>query len=197
MTAGRPETSIGSPLEPGGSTGTADMGPRETVLRPTLLETAMVWLGCFCAVAIFALSMADIVLRAASVEFFLAAEANGILMAWMIFLAMAHVTRTRSHISIDFLERLVPGWLRVGLRVFDHLVMLGYVAVLSWYCGQLAWTSYVNEVRSSSILRWPVVYAQAGVLAGLSVLALTQCLILLDELRAGLRRAAPRKTEQS
>lgn len=155
----------------------------------------MVWIGCLCAVAIFSLSLADIVLRAASVEFFLAGEANGILMAWMIFHAMAYVTRTRSHISLDFLDRLLPGWLRTGVRLFGYLVMLLYVAVLSWYCGQLAWTSYINDVRSSSILRWPVIYAQMGVLVGLALLAVTQCLILFADLRSAGRGQAARNAD--
>lgn len=145
----------------------------------------MIWIGCACAILIFLLSLADIVLRAASVEFFLAGESNGILMAWMIFLALAYVTRTRSHLSLDFLDRLLPRWLRTTLRIFGYLVMLGYVAVLSWYCGKLVWSSYMNDVRSSSILRWPVVYAQLGVLVGLVLMAVTQLLILIADLRAG------------
>jgi TRAP-type C4-dicarboxylate transport system permease small subunit len=121
------------------------------------------------------------------VEFFLAGEANGILMAWMIFLALPHVTRTGSHLSLDALDKLAPDWLATLFRVFGYLVMLVYVAVLSWYCGQLAWSSFLNDVRSSSILRWPVIYAQMGVMLGLALLAVTQCLILVADLRSGGR----------
>jgi len=147
----------------------------------------MIWIGCACAILIFLLSLADIVLRSASVEFFLAGEANGILMAWMIFLALAYVTRTRSHLSLDFIDRFAPPWLSFALRIFGYLVMLGYVVVLAWYCGKLVWSSYVNDVRSSSILRWPVIYAQLGVLTGLVLMAVTQCLILIADLRSGGR----------
>ena len=187
MTSGRPETHLGSSSRSEGLDDPSDIGLSDAVFQPTVLEEAMIWIGSGCAVVIFVLSLADILLRSLSVEFFLAGEANGILMAWMIFLAMAHVTRTRSHISLEFMERLVPTWLGTTLRIFGYCVMLGYVAVLSWYCGQLAWSSYVNDVRSSSILRWPVIYAQLGVLIGLILMAVTQVLILIGDLRAGLR----------
>lgn len=187
MTSGRPETHLGSSSRSEGPTCPSDIGLPDAVFRPTALEEAMIWIGSGCAVVIFVLSLADILLRALSIEFFLAGEANGILMSWMIFLAMAHVTRTRSHISLEFMERLVPTWLATTLRIFGYCVMLGYVAVLSWYCEQLAWSSYVNDVRSSSILRWPVIYAQLGVLVGLILMAVTQVLILIGDLRAGLR----------
>jgi TRAP-type C4-dicarboxylate transport system permease small subunit len=187
MTTGRPEEEIGSSFGTEVREGASVNGPSARVLRPTLLERALVWIGCGCAVVILLLSMADIVLRALSVEFFMAGEANGILMAWMIFLAMPLVTRTRSHISIDFLDRLLQLRSAFVLRIFGYLVMLGYVAVLSWYCGQLAWSAYLSDLRSSSILRWPVVYAQLGVLVGLVLVALTQCLMLLADLRDGWR----------
>lgn len=195
MTSRRPDIEIGSSRQAEGHEGPSDPWLPEEILRPTMLERAMIWIGCVCAVAIFFLSLADIVLRAASVEFFLAGEANGILMAWMIFLAMAYVTRTRSHISLDFLDRLVPGWLRTAMRFFGYIVMLLYVAVLSWYCGQLAWSSYVNDVRSSSILRWPLIYAQLGVLVGLALLAVTQCLILYADLRSAGRGQTARNRD--
>jgi TRAP-type C4-dicarboxylate transport system permease small subunit len=185
MISGRPEHEIGSSRQAEGPVGPSESGLPDAILCPTLLERAMIWIGCACAILIFLLSLADIVLRAASVEFFLAGESNGILMAWMIFLALAYVTRTRSHLSLDFLDRLLPRWLRTTLRIFGYLVMLGYVAVLSWYCGKLVWSSYMNDVRSSSILRWPVVYAQLGVLVGLVLMAVTQLLILIADLRAG------------
>jgi TRAP-type C4-dicarboxylate transport system permease small subunit len=185
--SGRPEHEIGSSSQTEGSVDPSDSGLQDAILYPTLLERAVIWIGCACAVLIFFLSLADIVLRAVSVEFFLAGEANGILMAWMIFLALAYVTRTRSHISLDFLERVAPKWLNTGFRFFGYIVMLGYVGVMAWYCGQLAWSSYVNDVRSSSILRWPVIYAQMGVLVGLVLMAVTQCLILIADLRSSGR----------
>jgi TRAP-type C4-dicarboxylate transport system permease small subunit len=187
MTQRRPDSEFGSSYQTEGPTGPSVPTGSTGTMRPTLLETVALWIGCLCAVLIFGLSFADIVLRAASVEFFVAGEANGILMAWMIFLAMAHATRTGSHLSLDFLGRHLPDWLQMVIRVFGYLVMLTYIAVLSWYCGKVAWSSYINEVRSSTILRWPVIYAQLGVLMGLALLALTQCLILIADLRSGGR----------
>lgn len=191
MISRRPDGEIGSSSQGKGLAGPSELQTPDTIFRPNLLERAMLGIGCVCAVMIFGFSMADIVLRSASIEFFLAGEANAILLAWMIFLAMAYATRTRSHISLEFLDGVLPEWLRTVIRFFGYLVMLGYIAVLSWYCGQLAWTSYMNEVRSSSILRWPVIYAQMGVLVGLAVMAVTQCLILVADLRSGGRGHPP------
>lgn len=187
MMSRRPEQDIGSSRKAEGPSGPSEPGLPDGFLCPTLLERAMVWIGCVCAILIFLLSLTDIVLRAASVEFFLAGEANGILMAWMIFLALAYVTRTGSHLSLDFLDRVLPRWMSAVLRIFGYLVMLGYVVVLSLYCGKLVWSSYMNDVRSSSILRWPVIYAQLGVLVGLVLMAVTQVLVLIADLRAGGR----------
>jgi TRAP-type C4-dicarboxylate transport system permease small subunit len=183
---GRPEKVTGSCHQKSeGPVGPFEPYVSDTIYRANPLERATIWIGCACVVIIFLLSVADIVLRAVSVEFFLAGEANGILMAWMIFLTLAIVTRTRSHMSLDFLERLIPVWLSTGFRFFGYVVMLGYVAVLTWYCAQLTWSSYVNDVRSSSILRWPVIYAQMGVLIGLALMAVTQFLVLIGDLRSG------------
>ena len=192
MSTGRADDDIGPPSTSGGPE--AAVGP---AVRTTPLERAMLALCCVAGVLIFALSLADIVLRAASVEFFMAGEANGILLAWMVFLALPYVTRTGSHISLDFVDQVAPDWLRAGFRIFGYLVMIVYVVVLSWYCGQLTWTSFVNDVRSSSILRWPVVYAQVGVMLGLVLLAATQCLILIADVRSGGRVHPPQGARPS
>ena len=77
MMSGRPDPKAGSPRQAGGPSGPSDPGFPDRVPCPTLLERAMIWIGCACAILIFLLSLADIVLRSASVEFFLAGEANG------------------------------------------------------------------------------------------------------------------------
>jgi len=156
-----------------------------------LIERGARTLACVCCAVMALLVMADIVLRPLRVEFFWAGEGSGILMAWTVFLALPAVTRTRSHISIDLFANHTGPRLKRLIGLFGHVLMMVYVALLIYFCARMAWNSHVLDLRSSSILRLPLVYAQGGVVVGLALLLLTECVMTCREVM-GWSRAGGR-----
>jgi TRAP-type C4-dicarboxylate transport system permease small subunit len=138
----------------------------------------------FAAIAcllVAALSVVDVILRPLHVEFFWASELVPILLAWSVFLALPAVTRTRSHLSLDFVGKYIGAHGRHGLRIVGYVLMLTYIGALVYFCGRMAWASYVTDLRTPSILRLPAFYAQAGVVLGLILLVITQFMMLIRE----------------
>jgi TRAP-type C4-dicarboxylate transport system permease small subunit len=166
--------------------------PTDPVLRLNGLEKASLALACLCCVLIGVLSLADVVLRTAKVEFHIAGEGSTILLAWLLFLVLPAATRRRAHLSLGYFDTIAPAWLRKSVRIFGHLVMLVYVVTLMWFLGRMAMTSLANDLRSSSILRLPLIYAQSGVILGLGLLTLTQVSIMIRDI---LTPAATGQTE--
>lgn len=158
------------------------VAPTDLVLRLNWLEKLSLALACLCCVLIGMLSLTDVVLRTAKVEFHFAGEGSTILLAWLLFLVLPAATRRRAHLSLGFFDTLAPPWAQKTARVFGHLVMLVYVLTLMWFLGRMAMTSLANDLRSSSILRLPVIYAQSGVILGLGLLTLTQISILIRDI---------------
>lgn len=134
-----------------------------------------------CCLMLGILSIADIVFRSLRIQFFWASELNGIFMAWSVFLALPAVTRMRGHLTVDLVPSLAgPSWQRV-FDVTTGVLMIVYVGVLTYYCGRMAWHSYIDDLRSSTILRLPVIYAQGGVVVGLVLMLVTQGIMLLQD----------------
>lgn len=179
-----------APVREGDRSGPPQVALGAPVLRPplNLLERISLWLAAACCTLIASLAAADIVLRPLRVEFFWASEGVGILMAWTVFLALPAVTRQESHISLEFIGSIVGPRLLRALQIAGYLLMLVYIAVIAWFCARMAWNSYVTDLRSASILRLPVVYSQLGVVIGLVILSITQCMMLV---RAMMRRGGP------
>lgn len=159
--------------------------------RLAVLERAGLYVAAGCCVLITILALLDIVLRALNVEFFIAGEGSGILLAWLIFLAIPATTRSGSHLSLTYFQEVAGPRLQKAVRIFGYLVMLAYVGVLLFYCGRMAWISYEDDLRSSSILRLPLIYAQFGVVLGLGLLMVTQFLVLLRDIATPAGQGAP------
>lgn len=154
------------------------------VTEPQLnwLEWLSLVLACICCVLIGALSLADVVLRSIRIEFHIAGEGSTILLAWLFFLVLPAVARRRAHLSLNYFDTIAPAWPRKAVRVFGHLVMVVYVVTLIWFLGRMAMASLADNLRSSSILRLPLIYGQSGVILGLGLLTLTQISILIREI---------------
>lgn len=150
-------------------------------------ERAALTLAALFLVILFVLLLTDVVLRMLRIEFYWGSEASGLLMAWMIVLALPMVTRTRSHIATDFVVTHLPFRGRMAVQVLGGLLMLGFLGVLIWKCGDLALRSWTGGIRSQGILRLPVFWMQGGMVLGLGLLAVSQALVLIEDVRVCLR----------
>lgn len=156
-------------------------GAFEALLRLTLIERIALGVACLCTVMIGVLSFLDIVFRTARIEFHLAGEGSTIMLAWLLFLVLPAATRRRQHISLTFIEHWAGPRTRKAIRLFGHLVMLVYMAVLGWFLWRLAMNSIAQDLRTASILRLPQIYAQSGVVLGTGLLLITQVHMLIAD----------------
>ncbi len=97
--------------------------------------------------------------------------------------AMAHVLVTRGHVRIDALYGGFSPRVRSLLDIFALLVLGLFVAALLERAWDVAWTSYVDEIRSNSPNRMPLAWAQLPWFAGIALFFIT---LVLAVLRSGL-----------
>lgn len=147
-------------------------------------ERAGVFASAALLIVLFGLLLTDVILRWLRVEFYWGSEGSGLLMAWMIFLALPMVMRTRGHIATDFLVAHLPPTVRAVLRMAGHVLMIVYLGCLVWYCAHLAYSNWLGGTRFQGILRLPMYLVQSGILFGLVLMLISEILILREEARA-------------
>jgi len=147
-------------------------------------ERAGVFASAALLIVLFGLLLTDVVLRWLRVEFYWGSEGGGLLMAWMIFLALPMVMRTRGHISTDFALAYLPDRAKAVLGMAGHVLMIAYLASLAWYCADLAHSNWQSGARFQGILRLPMYLVQSGILLGLILMLVSEILILFEEARA-------------
>ena len=96
---------------------------------------------------------------------------------------MAHVLVKRGHVRIDALYGGFSPRVRSLLDIFALLVLGLFVAALLERAWDVAWTSYVDEIRSNSPNRMPLAWAQLPWFAGIALFFIT---LVLAVLRLGL-----------
>ncbi|MEQ9243659.1 TRAP transporter small permease [Roseovarius indicus] len=156
--------------------------------KARLHERAGVFASAALLIVLFGLLLTDVILRWLHVEFYWGSEGGGLLMAWMIFLALPMVMRTRGHIATDFVVAHLPDGVKAVLRMAGHVLMIAYLACLVWYCADLAHSNWQGGARFQGILRLPMYLVQSGILVGLLLMLLSEILILYEEARAFGRR---------
>ena len=145
------------------------------------MERASEFIASVCLVAMFVLLLLDVSFRFAREEFYWGAELSGIMMAWLTIFGLPWVTRNRSHLSTGIAtDILAPGPQKV-LRYVGYGLMLFYLLVMIWYCGDLALKNVQNEARSAGILRLPLAIVQVGIGIGLVLTAISQIAVLRHE----------------
>ena len=90
-------------------------------------ERAGVFASAALLIVLFGLLLTDVILRWLHVEFYWGSEGGGLLMAWMIFLALPMVMRTRGHIATDFVVAHLPDGVKAVLRMAGHVLMIAYL----------------------------------------------------------------------
>lgn len=101
--------------------------------------------------------------------------------------SMAHVLMTRSHVRIDALYGRLSLRVRAFLDVIALLALGIFVAALLERAWDVAFTSYVEEIRSNTPLRLPLAWAQVPWFAGIALFALALVLTVLRSLIALIR----------
>lgn len=101
--------------------------------------------------------------------------------------SMAHVLVSRGHVRIDALYGRFGPRTRALLDIFALLVMGLFVAVLLERAGNVAFTSYSEDIRSNTQLRIPLALAQLPWFGGIALFAIALLLALMRSIAAVLR----------
>lgn len=101
--------------------------------------------------------------------------------------AMAFVLVTRGHVRIDALYGGFGPKVRSLLDIFALLVLGVFVAALLERAWDVAWTSYVEEIRSNSPNRMPLAWAQLPWFGGIALFFVALVLAVLRATLALLR----------
>ncbi|PTM42644.1 TRAP-type C4-dicarboxylate transport system permease small subunit [Bosea sp. 124] len=117
-----------------------------------------------------------------------ATEFAGLCLAASTFFGLAHTFRRGSHVRIDLIIGRLPQATRHKVEIFNCLLGAVVVSFLGWHVGLLAIQSFQFHDVSPGLLAMPFWIPQAGVAAGIIVLAVA----LIDELVWLLRGGAPR-----
>ncbi len=96
--------------------------------------------------------------------------------------SMAHVLVNRGHVRIDALYGRLSPRVRALLDIFALLVLGLFVAALFERAWDIAFTSYIEQIRSNTPLRLPLVWAQLPWFAGIALFFIA---LLLAVLRSG------------
>lgn len=147
-------------------------------------ERAAVAVSALLLAVLFGLMLIDVVLRWLRVEFYWGNEAGGMLMAWLIFLALPMVIRARSHISTDFLVASLSPKSALAIRVLGNFMMVAYLIIVTWLCTDLAHRNFLGGTRAQGILRLPSYYIDIGVVFGLVLMVISQILTLIEDIRS-------------
>ena len=101
--------------------------------------------------------------------------------------SMAYVLVNRGHVRIDALYGRLSPRVRALLDIFALLVLGLFVAVLLERAWDIAFTSYIEELRSNTPLRLPLAWAQLPWFAGIALFFIALILAVLRSVAALLR----------
>lgn len=131
-------------------------------------------LAAICCAIMFLFLMADIGLRLINIPFLWPIEYSGFLMAFIVFLPLAGITRRREHMAADFFINSIGGGVERSFRRWliplANLIFAGAICWLGWSTMQ---TSYLDGVKSLGPLRTPMWIPQTVMVVALIALAIS------------------------
>lgn len=107
-------------------------------------------------------------------------ELNEYILLFVPFLAAAWLLRHNGHITVDLLDRVLPGSVLRALNVFIAIVGVLVSGFLVWYGTLVTLDAYQRELISMTVVQFPQVYV-------LAVIPLGSLLLVLEFIRKGYR----------
>ena len=153
-----------------------------------------IWLGGAMLFAAAAIVTAEVLLRkglgalfGSNFVFSGSDEISAYLFAVGTSWSMAHVLVTRGHVRIDALYGAFGPRTRTFLDLFALIVLGIFVGALLERAWDIAFTSYVENIRSNTPLRLPLAWSQLPWFGGIALFALALALAILRTLLALVR----------
>lgn len=145
-------------------------------------------LAAVCCAVMFVLLISDIVLRKFSINFLWPIEYNGFLMAFIVFLPLAGITRRREHMAADFFINSIGGGVERGFRqVIIPVAVLLFALGMLYLAWMTARGSWMDETNSMGPLRTPMWIPQSVMVIACVAMAFNA---LVDLIRLSAARPA-------
>jgi len=149
----------------------------------------LVWFGGALLILAAFIVTVDVILRklfnismAGSDE--LSGYAFGIATAASLTYALLH----RSNIRVDALYQHLPVWLRATLDILGHILLVSFLAYVTWRGFLMVADTWANQSRSITPLRTPLAIPQTAWLAGLLLCVVTGTVMTLSALISFFKR---------
>jgi len=141
------------------------------------------WISGFALIVTCALVMAEVLLR----KFFGVTlggmdEITGYVLAVSVAWTLAYALLEQAHIRIDILYNMVNRRARAGLDLLSLAAMTGFMALVSYWAGQLLKSSIQFGATSNTALQVPLWLPQGLWVGGLLFFTLTLLLLMLRAL---------------
>ena len=104
-----------------------------------------------------------------------ASEVATLAFAWVVFFGATACIKYRLHPSIDMLVTRLPGALQIGVRWFNHALVLGFCAFMAWFGTRFAIDAWSNP---SPVLRLPLTWLYGPVAFCFALMALRYLQVL-------------------
>ncbi len=137
-------------------------------------------LAALCCAVMFVLLIIDIVVRNFGISFLWPIEYSGFLMAFIVFLPLAGVTRRREHMAADFFINVIGGRTEaLSRRIMIPVATLIFCLVLLYLGAAMTLESWGDEARSTGPLRTPIWIPQTVMVVSLVAMAINAAVDLL------------------
>lgn len=137
-------------------------------------------LAAVCCAIMFLFLMADIVLRNFGIAFLWPIEYSGFLMAFIVFLPLAGVTRRREHMAADFFLNSIGGGIETSFRrALIPLANFLFAAALLYLAYETMAGNWSDGTNSMGPLRTPMWIPQTVMVASLLAMVVASLIDLL------------------
>lgn len=137
-------------------------------------------LAAVCCAIMFVLLIADIVLRNFGIAFLWPIEYSGFLMAFIVFLPLAGVTRRREHMAADFFLNAIGGPIERFFRsTVIPLANFLFAAALLYLAYEITVGNWRDGTNSMGPLRTPVWIPQTVMVVALLAMVVTSLIDLI------------------
>jgi len=137
-------------------------------------------IAAVCCAIMFLFLMADIVLRKLNIAFLWPIEYSGFLMAFIVFLPLAGVTRRREHMAADFFLNALGGRFESSFRrAVIPLANLLFAIALLYLAYVLTAGNLRDGINSMGPLRTPMWIPQTVMVVALLAMVITSLIDLL------------------
>lgn len=109
-----------------------------------------------------------------------ASELSGFFLVWLSMIAAASGFRHRLHSGVDVFVRLLPPRFQFGIKIFNHLVIIGFFLYLA-YASAIVVTAQWKQGSISPALRLPLWIVALGILVGALLACVNVCRALMED----------------